>query len=268
MKKLNSLLAITLSIILTFLITGCGKTQPSQDTKQEKTAVTLTVSAAASLKDSMEEIKKLYVSEKPNVSITYNFGASGSLQQQIEQGAPADIFISAANKQMKTLQDKSLIINDTKKDLLENKVVLVTNKDNSNIKDFNDLATDKVKKVALGEPKSVPAGQYAQEVLTKLNILEKVQPKAVFAKDVKEVLTWVETSNVDAGIVYETDAKLSQKVNIVAIASDNSHSPIIYPAAVIKASKNVDESKDFINFLSSDKASQVFKKYGFNVIKK
>ncbi|GIM27776.1 molybdate ABC transporter substrate-binding protein [Clostridium polyendosporum] len=267
MKKTNSLLAITLSIIFTLLITGCSKTQPSQDIKKAN-SVTLTVSAAASLKDSMEEIKKIYASEKPNVSITYNFGASGSLQQQIEQGAPADIFISAATKQMKALQEKGLIINETKKDLLENKVVLITSKDKSDIKDFTDLANEKVKKVALGEPKSVPVGQYSQEVLTKLNILEKVQSKAVFAKDVKEVLTWVETGNVDAGIVYETDAKVSQKVNIVAPAPDNSHSPIIYPAAAIKASKNVDEAKEFINFLSSDKAKEAFEKYGFHVIKK
>jgi molybdate transport system substrate-binding protein len=236
--------------------------------KETKT-ISLTVSAAASLKGSMEEIKQLYAKENPKVVINYNFGASGSLQQQIEQGADVDLFISAAVKQMNALQDKELIIDKTKKDLLGNKLVLVVPKDSqTTITDFKGLANDEFKKIALGEPKSVPAGQYAEEVLTKLNILESIKPKAVYGKDVKEVLTWVESGNADAGIVYETDAKSSDKVKKIAVAPAESHTPITYPAAIVKASKNADVAKGFLTFLSSDKAKVVFEKYGFDFIAK
>jgi len=227
------------------------------------TTETLTISAAASLKNSMESIKALYKETKPNVEITFNFAGSGDLQQQIENGAPVDIFISAAKKQMKALEDKGLLLDGTKKDLLENTLVLITPKDKTGIKGFEDLATDTVKQIALGEPASVPAGQYAQEVFTQLGILEKIKPKAIYGKDVKQVLTYVEQGEVDAGVVYATDAKGSAKVNVVATAPTGSHTPVIYPVAVIKASKNVTASKEFLDFLSTDKAKAIFEKEGF-----
>lgn len=118
----------------------------------------------------------------------------------------------------------------------------------------------------MGEPKSVPAGQYAEETLTKLNLLDSLKNKIVYAKDVKEVLTWVETGNADAGFVYATDAKASEKAEVAVVAPEDSHKPILYPAAVIKASKNVDAAKDFINYLYSDKTKAVFEKYGFTFI--
>lgn len=272
MRRSKKMLFIILALFVTSLAAGCGSTSSTSSndqknassTKQEK-AVTLTVSAAASLKDSMNEIKQLYTKEHPNIAITYNFGASGTLQQQIEQGAPADIFMSAATKQMDELKSKNLLVNDTVKNLLQNDVVLIVPKDSSNIKTFDDLATDKAQKIALGEPKSVPVGQYSQEILTNLKLMDKVQPKAIYGKDVKEVLTWVETGNVDAGIVYKTDALVSKKVNIVATAPETSHKTVIYPAAVVKASKNPTQAKDFLKFLSSDKAKAVFQKYGFKL---
>jgi molybdate transport system substrate-binding protein len=216
----------------------------------------------------MEEIKKLYTAEKSNVTIVYNFGASGSLQQQIEQGAPADIFLSAAPKQMDALDAKSLILKDTRVNLLENKVALIIPKDGTGITDFKDVTSDKIKKLALGEPKSVPVGQYSEEVFTKLGILDAVKPKAVYAKDVKEVLTWVESGNADAGIVYSTDAKASTKIKVVAEAPTGSHSPILYPAAVIKDSKNLEAAKDFMKFISSAKCKAVYEKYGFTFLAK
>lgn len=270
MKKLKKVFVLILVLVITVMAAGCGSQSSNEkkstsSTKQEK-AVTLTVSAAASLKDSMNEIKQLYAKEHPNVTITYNFGASGTLQQQIEQGAPADLFISAATKQMDALKGKNLLANDTIINLLKNDVVLIVPKNSSsNIKSFNDLASDKVRKVALGEVKSVPVGQYSQEILTNLKLMDKVQPKAIYGKDVKEVLTWVETGNVDAGIVYKTDALVSKKVNIVATAPETSHKTVIYPAAVVKASKNPTQAKDFLKFLSSDKAKAVFQKYGFKL---
>jgi molybdate transport system substrate-binding protein len=266
MSLRNKTLTLLITIIFIIFTVGCQKMDNASKTSAPSptaATVTLTISAAASLKETMEEVKKLYISENTNVNIVYNFGSSGSLQQQIEQGAEVDIFLSAAAKQMDAIARKDLIVKDSRMILLENKVVLITPKDAAGIADFKDVTGDKVKAIALGEPKSVPAGQYAEEIFTKLEILEQVKPKAVYAKDVKEVLTWVESGNAEAGVVYETDAKASSIVKIAAQAPSDSHSPIVYPAAVIKASKNVDAAKEFMKFLSSDKAKEVYKKYGF-----
>lgn len=258
MKNIRRITSVLLIVILLFLAVGCTKQQKSEP-------VTLYISSAASLKDSMNEVKQVYEAEKENVKVIFNYGSSGTLQQQIEQGADVDIFVSAAAKQMDALEKKDLIVKDTRKTILQSDVVLIVPKENSTIASFQDLTTEKAKKIALGEPKSVPAGQYAVEVFTKLGILDKIKEKEVYAKDVKEVLTWVETGNADAGIVYATDAKISNKVKIVTIASADSHTPVIYPAAVIKASKKVDAAKDFMKFLTDDKAKAVFEKYGFKV---
>jgi len=232
--------------------------------------ITLTISAAASLTEVMGEIKTLYKVENPNVTLNYNFASSGILQKQIEQGADVDLFFSAGTKQMVALQEKDLLINDSYINLVENSVVLIVKDDSTlDISDFKDAVDDKIKKIALGEPKTVPVGQYSEEVFISLNILEKVKPKAVYAKDVKEVLTWVETGNVDVGVVYGTDAKASEKVKVVATAGNDLYkTPVVYPASVIKASKNVEDAMTFLNFLSSDKAKEVFIKYGFDSLLK
>jgi molybdate transport system substrate-binding protein len=274
--KRNLLFLLLLLSIIMCTVSGCAKPSDTSITStpdvskasSSSPAVTLTISAAASLTESMEEIKKLYTAEKSNVTIVYNFGASGSLQQQIEQGAPVDIFLSAAAKQMDALDAKSLILKDTRANLLENKVVLIIPKDSTGITDFKDVTSDKIKKIALGEPKSVPVGQYSEEIFTKLGILHTVKPKAIYAKDVKGVLTWVESGNADAGIVYSTDAKASTKITVVAEAPIGSHSPILYPAAVIKDSKNLEAAKDFMKFISSAKCKVVYEKYGFTFLAK
>ncbi|MCT8975649.1 molybdate ABC transporter substrate-binding protein [Clostridium sp. CX1] len=265
MKGFKKTLLSTLIFATLAMSVGCGSTNASTSQSKNEEAVTLTISAAASLKDAMGEIKQLYTKENPKVKITYNFGGSGTLQQQIEQGAPADIFMSAAAKQMDALKSKNLMEEGTVKNLLQNDVVLIVPKDSTVVKDFNGIAGDKVKKVALGEPKSVPVGQYSQEILTSLKISDKVQPKSIFAKDVKEVLTWVETGNVDAGLVYLTDAKVSDKVKVAATAPESSHKPVVYPVGVVKASKNIETAKDFVKFMEGDEAKAVFEKYGFKV---
>lgn len=267
-KGMQTLLGISLVTVM-LAMTGCGK-QAKQSPTATLKPVTLTISAAASLTNAMGEIKALYKKESPNVTINYNFGASGALQQQIEQGASADLFFSAATKQMNALQEKDLILKDTKVNLLGNSVVLVVKSDStSGISDFKDATSDKIKKIALGEPKTVPVGQYSEELFTSLSILDIVKAKAVYGKDVKEVLAWVETGNVDAGIVYGTDAKASKKVKVVAVAGKSLYkTPVVYPVAVVKASKNVDDSKTFLKFLSSDKAKEVFASYGFDFLLK
>jgi molybdate transport system substrate-binding protein len=228
--------------------------------------VDLTVSAAISLKDALDEAKQLYATDNPNVSIAINYGASGTLQLQIEQGAPVDIFLSAATKQMDALDTKGLLLEGTRKNLLLNEVVLIVPKDSSlNISSFQDLTRADVKQIALGEPTTVPAGQYAKDVLTSLGIYDAVNAKAILGKDVRQVLTYVETGNVDAGIVYSTDAQSSSKVKVVATAPAKSHAPVVYPVAVIKDSKNAAAARQFLDFLSGQRGRAVFQKYGFGL---
>ena len=267
------------SLLIMFLVTGmlsmvgCSKEVKPSETPEPsatQTPVTLTISAAASLTEVMGEIKTLYKVEKANVTINYNFASSGVLQKQIEQGADVDLFFSAGAKQMNVLKEKGLLIDVTNVKLVGNSIVLIVKSDSKlDISDFKGMTEEEIKKIALGEPKTVPVGQYSEEIFTTLSILDKVKAKAVYAKDVKEVLTWVETGNVDAGVVYGTDAKTSDKVKIVATAGDDLYkTPVVYPVAVIKASKNVDDTKEFLKFLSSDKAKEVFIKYGFDPLLK
>lgn len=244
--------------------TGSAKTNPQETAKP----IELTVSAAASLKDSLGEIKSAYEEKNQNVKLTFSFGSSGSLQQQIENGAGVDVFISAATKQMDALQKKDLILVETRREFLQNEIVLIVPKDSGAISDFKDLTSGKIKHIALGEPKGVPVGQYSEEVLKKLDILDKIKKKVVYGNDVKEVLTWVGTGNADAGIVYATDAQVSDKVKVVAVAPRDSHKPVYYPAAVIKSSKNTEAAKAFTQYLYSKEAKPVFEKYGFLFIEK
>lgn len=251
-------------LAMVFALSGCQSTA-----KEEKKSepVALTISAAASLKDAMAEIQALYLKEEPNTTLTLNFGSSGSLAQQIQQGAAVDVFMSASTKDMTTLKDASLLNDDTIKNILGNEVVLVVPKDSTTtINDFAQVVDPAIVNIGIGEPTTVPAGQYAVDVFTYYNVMDQISGKLVYGKDVKEVLSWVETGNVSAGVVYSTDAKASTGVKVVATAPAASHKPIVYPAAVIKASTNQEAAKAFVDFLSSDAAKEIFVKYGFTTL--
>lgn len=230
--------------------------------------VELTISAAASLTESLNEIKTLYAKKAPNVTLTFNFGASGTLQTQIENGAPADLFLSAGKKQMDTLVSKQLIDPATAKNLLLNELVLVVPADSKlAITKIEDLAKDEVKKLAVGTPESVPAGSYAKETLTYYKLWETLQPKIVLTKDVKQVLSYVETGNTEAGFVYKTDASSSKTAKILLTADPASHAAIEYPIGVVKASKQPAAAKEFYSYLQTKEALDVFVKYGFSLPK-
>jgi molybdate transport system substrate-binding protein len=253
-------------ITLTFIM-GCSFTpsvSSNQSDGQRLESVSLTVSAAASLQDALEAIAPLFEQSNPTIQVSYNFGSSGSLQQQIEQNAPVDVFVSAATKQMDALQEKDLILTDTRQDLLTNQLVLIVPQNSTlNITDFRQLAEVNVSKISIGEPRSVPVGQYAEEVFTNLGLTESLQPKFVFANNVRGVLAAVESGNADAGVVYETDAKLSNRVEVVAIANRSLHSPIVYPIAVIKSSSNISAARAYTQFLAGGSAQAVFEQFGF-----
>jgi molybdate transport system substrate-binding protein len=253
---IGATVASFLLVIGGLLLTPSTLTVAASNTK-------LLVSTAASLKEAMEEIKTSYQQSKPGVTINFNFGASGALLQQIQQGAPADIFISAGKKQVDTLEQAGKLVPGTRGILAKNRLVLIVPRNSVGVTSFFNLTKDNIRKITIGEPRSVPAGQYAEQVLRKLNIYDKVRPKFVYANNVRQVLAAVEAGNADAGLVYRTDAAISNKVKTVVAASETYHSPIVYPIAVLKQSKNVPAATEFLQYLSSEQAKGVLKKYGF-----
>ncbi len=227
--------------------------------------VSLTVSSAIALREPLEEIKTVYQSLQPNINLTNNFGSSGALQQQIENGAPVDIFISAAQQQMDALEKKGLLLTDTRHNLVKNSIVLIVPKASTGISSLRDLGNSQVKKIAIGEPRSVPIGRYSEEIFENLGITEQVQSKFVFGSNVRQVLSYVESGNVDAGIVWVTDAQTSERVKVVETVAENLHSPALFPVAVLKDSKNPNVARAYVKFLLSNEAKTIFTKHGFKM---
>jgi molybdate transport system substrate-binding protein len=250
---------ILLSFLMLILPACSSNGQPAPGKKVE-----LMVSAAASLKDAMDDMKTSFESEHPNVTLSFNFGSSGKLAQQIEQGAPSDIFLSASNKDMDAVQRKNFIVKDTRVGFAKNELVLITNRDSVlNLPSFANIDPRKVNHLAIGEPKSVPAGSYAEETFQKLKLWDQLQSKFVMGSDVRQVLAYVESGNAELGVVYASDALISKKVKVLAATKPEWHKPIVYPGAVIANSPHTDEAKAFLTYLSSDKGKGILKKYGF-----
>ena len=225
------------------------------------------LAAAASLKNVYDEkLIPMFNEKYPNIKVTPTYASSGDLQTQIENGLEADVFMSASNKQMNALADEDLIDNSTNVQTLENKVVLIVPKDSdSNITSFEDLK-DVEGTIAIGDPESVPAGQYAKEVLTNLGIWDSVESKLSLGTDVTAVLNQVAQGSADCGIVYATDAKSTEDVKVICEAPEDAlDTPVIYPVAVVKDSKNADAANKFMDFLKTQEAQDVFKEYGFTI---
>lgn len=223
------------------------------------------VAAAASLKNAYEdELIPMFQEQYPGVTVKGTYDSSGKLQTQIEEGLEADVFMSAAAKQMTALDEEGMIESGTITSLLENKIVLIVPTGSSTgIEKFEDI--EKAETIALGDPASVPAGQYAEEALTSLGIWDKIQDKVSFGTNVTEVLNQVAASSADAGIVYATDAaSMADKVEVVAEAPEGSLAKkVIYPVAVVKNTAHPEEAKNFVEFLKTDEAMKVFEEYGF-----
>ena len=223
------------------------------------------VAAAASLKNAYEEeLIPMFQEQNPGVTVVGTYDSSGKLQTQIEEGLEADVFMSAAPKQMKAL-DEDMIASDTITDLLENKIVLIVPAGSeSGLAGFEDI--EKAESIALGDPASVPVGQYSEEALTNLGIWDKIQDKVSFGTNVTEVLNQVAASSADAGIVYATDAySMADQVKIVAEAPEGSlKNKVLYPVAVVKNTDHESQARAFVEFLKTDEAMAVFEKYGFS----
>lgn len=224
---------------------------------------TLTVSAAASLTNAFKDIGAKFEADKPGVKLQFNFAASGVLIQQIQQGAPVDVFVSADEETMKRGIDQKLLDPLTRKDFAANSLVLVAPlTGGAPVKTLGDLNTEPVKKIAIGKLATVPVGRYTQQALQANKLWEPLEPKFVYADSVRQVLDYVARGEVDAGFVYRTDAALMpDKVKIVL--QNNDHSPVRYPAAVVSESRLKPQAQSFVDYLSTPAAQAILTRYGF-----
>ncbi len=239
--------------------------ESKEEAKADLGEQSILVAAAASLKNAYEDkLIPMFEEQYPGVTVEGTYDSSGKLQTQIEEGLEADVFMSAATKQMKALDEEGMIASDTIVNLLENKIVLIVPAgSDSKIDSFEKIGD--AASIALGDPESVPAGQYAKEALTNLNVWDSIQDKVSFGTNVTEVLNQVAAASADAGIVYATDAaSKADQVTVVAEAPEGSlEKKVIYPVAVVKATAHEDAAKAFVDFLQTPEAIAVFESYGF-----
>jgi molybdate transport system substrate-binding protein len=257
-----------LIIVIVFFGIACRRAEPSGSNPDAQAGGEITVSAAMSLRDAFREISKQY-EERTGAKVNFNFGASGALQKQIESGAPVDVFASAGIPQMDALATQGLIAPKTRRDFARNTLVLVVPADStSGITAFADLGGAKVKKLAIGNPKTVPVGQYAEQSLTRLGLWQGLGPRLILAEDVRQALDYVARGEVDAGIVYASDVRATgDRVRTVATAPADSHDPILYPIAVVQASGRQDAARAFIDVVMSDEGQRILEKYGFEGVR-
>jgi molybdate transport system substrate-binding protein len=225
----------------------------------------LFVSAASSLTDAMKEIGGRYEKRNPD-KIVFNFGASSLLARQIEEGVPADVFVSADEAQMDRLDRSGRIERGTRRDLLTNALVIVVRKDSPlAINDVSEIAGANISRIALADPQSVPAGIYAREFLIKAKVWERVRDRVVPAENVRAALAVVEAGNADLGIVYITDATLSNVIRIAFRVAPEMAPRIVYPGAIIANSSHREAATRFLTFLRSNEAAEIFQKAGFGI---
>ena len=258
MKKILSIaLAIILAISM-IAMSGCGSS--------EEETTEITVLAAASLTDALDEIIAEYEKDA-NVTILASYAGSGDLAQQIEGGVPCDIFISASKSNMDQLEESGYIDTETREDMLINTLTLISTIEKKASVTMDALTSDEVGTIAVGQPETVPAGKYATQALDNLGITSQLTDKIVYAKDVRAVLDYVETGNTDCGFVYRTDALMmdAEKGVIIGDVNENLHDAIVYPAAILTDAPAGNAAADFFQFLEGDFAKSVFEKYGFTV---
>ena len=275
MKKF---LGMTAAVVMALSVAGCSSntTTTTQDTSnndaENAETSTVTVFAAASMTETLSQIAEMYKEVDPSVELVFNFDSSGTLKTQIQEGADCDIFISAAQKQMNQLDATQpdgldFIDHETRFNLVSNSVVLIAPEGNpKGLASFEDVGTDKVKLIALGNS-DVPVGQYSEEIFTSMGIWDELNAdgKITFGSNVKEVLAQVEEGAVDCGVVYSTDSATSEKVDVVATAPEGTHKPIVYPAAVLKNAPNAEKANEFLAYLKTDVCADVFESVGFAI---
>jgi molybdate transport system substrate-binding protein len=222
------------------------------------------VSAAASLKDVIGTIAAAFEKVNPEIKLSFNFGASGQLKIQIENGAPVDVFLCAATADMDVLEQKGLIYRETRQNVAGNALVLIRSRDRGpRFQKAEELAGDNIIRIAVGNPLTVPAGCYAKEALVSGGIYDRLKNKLVLGENVRQVLDYVARGEADAGFVYRSDAMIEPRVVTVETLAANRHSPILYPAAVVMTGGDPGDAKKFVAYLRSEEARSIFRKYGF-----
>lgn len=244
------------ALLLTMMLAGCGA---NADTPQSEE---IHVMAAASLTDALEEMKPTY-EEEHNVKLMINYGSSGKLREQITQGAPADLFLSASATDMNQLIENDEM--EESSNLLMNRLVLIATPEVvDTVQDVKDLTNDQLQKVSIGQPESVPAGRYSKQALESLGLWDELADRFIYGSDVRQVLTYVETGNADAGLVYETDAMTSSSVELISTIPEETHDPIQYPIGLLKEAASQETVVDFYDYLQTEEALNVFESYGFS----
>ena len=225
----------------------------------------VTLSVAISMKDAVEELGRTFVSRRPGVRLRYNFGSSGELQKQIEAGAPIDLFVSAAQRQMDELAQRGLIVRDSRRVFARNVLTVIRSADSpADLSKPADLLDARVGRLAIGNPKTVPVGQYAEESLRALGLWERLQPRLVFAENVRQVLEYVARGEVDAGFVYTTDAAVrADRVKEAFRPGEETYRPVVYPVAVVASAKEPALGRAFIELLVSAEGQAVLARLGF-----
>lgn len=228
-------------------------------------AQSITVSAAISTKDAVSELGRDFAASHPGVTLLYNWGSSGGLQKQIEAGAPIDVFIAAAARQMDALEERRLIVPGTRKVIARSLLTVIKPRDSRvDIVKPGDLLEARVGRIVVGNPRTVPAGQYAQESLRALGLWDRLQPKLVFAEDVRQALEYVARGEVDAGFVYTTDAATrGRAVKEAFRPAEDTYRPVVYPVAVVTGARQPALAAAFIDLLVSREGQAVLSRYGF-----
>ncbi len=242
-----------------WLLVACAS--PTQNGQTQ-----ITVAAAASLSDAFTEVGKSFEANHGAIAVDFNFAASGTLQRQIERGAPADVFASAANQQMDELKEQDLLLAGSRQRFARNQiVVVVAGHTNSDIDELTDLASNDIQRIAIGNPATVPAGAYGQAALASVNLYQSLsdREKLVFGENVRQVLTYVEKGNAPVGIVYATDATITPNLEVAVRISPQRSGDIEYPIAIVKQSQNPEAAQTFIDFVTSSQGQEILQSYGF-----
>ena len=245
---------------------ACRPEQPSGNVPSHPQNIV--VAAAVSLENAFGEIARLY-SAQTGTKVDFSFGGSGELEKQIEAGAPVDVFASAGAKEMDELQAQGLTVAASRTDFAGNILVLVVPADSKlGLASFAQLAEPSVKRIAIGNPKTVPAGLYARQSLRHLHLWSRLHPRLIFAEDVRQALYYVMRDEVNAGIVYSTDVPIAHgKVTIAAQAPDGSYGPVLYPIAIVKGCSHPEAAESFIHLVLSQQGKSILSKYGFRSTK-
>ncbi|OPY76365.1 MAG: Molybdate-binding periplasmic protein precursor [Syntrophorhabdus sp. PtaU1.Bin153] len=263
MKKVVCAKSLWISLVLLFWAIGASWSVFAAETNE------ITVSAAASLKNVFEEIGKTYDGQNKGTKTYFNFAASGDLKRQIVAGAPVDVFASAALREMDDLERQGLLMAGTRRNFAVNGMVLAKPAFSKiQVRSFKDLTRPDVKRIGIGNPATVPAGMYAEQILKHFGVWDQVKDKLILGESVRQVLDYVARGEVDVGIVFSTDAKVRAKdVAVLLQAPGNSHTPAIYPIAVLKGARNVSAARSFVDFVLSAEGRKILEKYGFKAEK-